>query len=103
MEKSFVSMGCCPICGKENGTILMDTRIRNGKMVESLDRHTIDPANPCDGCREKYLKEGTMVICPQNGDSVVLKNSAFVRIFGKPVPNDHIAFCSEDVIRQLNA
>lgn len=102
MEKSHVGMGCCPICQKENGTILLDTRIRNGKLMESLEKYTIDPKNPCDDCRKKYLENGTLLFCPQNGDRIVLTDVAFTRIFSNPVPKGKIAFCDEDVLNQLN-
>lgn len=97
MEKSYVTMGLCPICGKENGTILMDRRIK-----DTFERQTIDPTNPCDKCKEKYLKKGVMMFCPESGDLVVIKDKAFMGMFEQKLPKKKIAFCEQGVIDIIN-
>jgi len=94
-DKSYVSMGLCPICHKENGTILMDRRLK-----DTFEMHTLT-AEPCDACKKKYLTKGVMVLNPETGDVVVLKLSAFKRIFTCPVPPKHIIFAHDDVMQRL--
>jgi hypothetical protein len=97
MEKSYVTMGLFPICGKENGTILMDRRIK-----DTFGKQTIDPTNPCDKCKEKYLKNGVMLFCFESGDLVVLKDEAFKGMFERELPPKKIAFCEQGVIDKIN-
>jgi hypothetical protein len=95
-DKSYVTMGLCPICKKENGEILLDQRLR-----ERFGMYTMTP-NPCKECTEKYLKKGVLLLNPKNGNLVVLKTSAFKRIFDLPVPENHIGFCEQEVLDKLN-
>lgn len=96
MEKSYVTMEGCPICQKENGTILLDRRLRN-----TFDRITINPTGVCDKCKKKYLKSGVLLINPHNLRLAVIKISAFKRIFNMPVPEKHIAFMEDEVFDKL--
>jgi transcriptional regulator NrdR family protein len=97
-EKSYVSMGLCPICRKENGTILMDRRIK-----DSLERFTIDPTHVCDKCKEKYLERGVMLIEPHNGNLIVLKDEAFQQMFDKKLPKEKIAFVTQELLDSLQS
>lgn len=96
MDKSYVTLATCPICGEENGTILMDRRLK-----PTFEMHTPSP-EPCSGCKEKYLKEGILLLNPKNGDLVVLKITAFKRMFNVPVPEKHIAFVEAEVLERIN-
>ena len=95
MDKSYVTMALCPICNKDTGTILLDRRLR-----DRFEMHTVTP-EPCDKCRKKYLKTGVMLINRDTGALVVMKQSAFTRIFDKPVPSKHIAFTDSEVFNRL--
>lgn len=105
MDKSWVTLAVCPICKKDNGILLLDTRIvrKNGQpqLRETFDHHTIDPRNPCKECQDKYLKDGVLIINPETCSLVVMKTEAFTRIFDKPAPPHHIAFCDEELLRRL--
>lgn len=95
MDKSYVTMTICPICKKETGELLFDRRLR-----PTFEMHTMTP-NPCDKCKKKYLKEGIMLLNPKTGALVVIKVSAFKRIFNVPVPDKHIAFVEQEVLEKL--
>ena len=97
MDKSYVTLATCPICGEENGSLLLDKRLR-----PKFEMHT-PTLDPCDKCKEKYLKTGTLLINPQNGDLIILKDEAFDRIFNKPRPTGKICFCEQEVLDNLNA
>lgn len=89
-------MGVCPICQKDNGTILLDKRLR-----DRFEMRTIDPKNPCEKCRKKYLAKGTMIFSPTSGDLLVIKDSAFKRVFNVSLPKGKVIFCDQDVIDKL--
>lgn len=93
--KSYVTIAVCPICHKETGELLLDRRLRN-----KFNMHTVTP-NPCDKCKEKYLKKGVMLINPQNGRLAVIKTSAFKRIFNAKVPTKKIAYTDDEVLDKL--
>lgn len=94
-DKSYVTMAICPICQKETGTILLDSHLR-----PKFERHTVTP-DPCDKCKKKYLKDGVLLFDPTTGGLVVLKLSAFKRMFNVPVPPKHIAFVEAGLLKQL--
>jgi hypothetical protein len=95
-EKSYVGMQMCPICKKEATGILMDRRLK-----ASLPRQSLG-VEPCDKCRKKYLKNGILMINPYTGSLVVIRESAFKRIFkNTPVPPKRIAFAQEEVLQRL--
>ena len=64
----------CMICRRE--VILMAKR----DYVKLPEKGTTLP-QVCEECREKYLKEGILLINPDTGRLVVLKEEAFKRIF----------------------
>ena len=69
MEKSFVTLeqNVCPICGKvfETGNLLMDTRIINGKLMETFDRYTITGYSICGEC-QKMVDDGRVALVEIN-------------------------------------
>jgi len=97
MDKSFVTIAVCPICGEETGDLLIDTKLR-----ESFGMHTVTP-EPCKACREKYLSEGVLLFAPETGGVVVLKDAAYERIFSQKVPAGKVALCEAGVIEKLHA
>jgi len=97
MDKSFVTIAVCPICGEETGDLLIDTKLR-----ESFGMHTVTP-EPCKACREKYLSEGVLLFAPETGGIVVLKDAAYERIFSQKVPDGKVALCEAGVIEKLHA
>ncbi|MFA5132869.1 MAG: hypothetical protein WC444_06110 [Candidatus Paceibacterota bacterium] len=59
----------------------------------------------CEECQTKYLTEGILLINPNTGRLVVLKESAFKRIFSGP-PADQalktrIAFTDDTILEKL--
>lgn len=67
----------CMICHRE--VILMATKDQRRKLPE---KDSILP-KVCEECHEKYLTEGILLINPDTGRLIVLKESAFVQIFSK--------------------
>ena len=84
----------CMICHEE--VILMATRrIKKAVLPE---KGSILP-EVCSKCKEKYLKEGILLINPNNGRLVVLKEDAFKRIFSNTsIPPKRIAFAEDAVL-----
>lgn len=72
MEKSFVTLeqNVCPICTKvfETGNLLMDTRIKNGKLMETFDKCTITGYSICEEC-QKMIDEGRVALVEINEPS----------------------------------
>ena len=97
MDKSFVTIAVCPICGEETGDLLMDMKLR-----DSFEMRTVTP-EPCAACREKYLSDGVLLLAPATGGIVVLKDEAFERIFSQKVPAGKVALCDAEVINILHA
>lgn len=96
MSKSYVTIELCPICHKETGSLLLDRRLK-----DTFEMHTIIPSHVCEKCRSKYLGKGVMMINPQTGSIVVIKEEAFKRLFNKPIPQGKIAFAEEEVLSRL--
>jgi hypothetical protein len=97
MDKSYVTLATCPICQKENGSLLIDRRLR-----PTFDMHT-PILELCEDCKEKYLTKGVLLIAPKTGSLVVLKTEAFSRLFNKPIPKQHIVYCDQEVIDEINS
>lgn len=95
-DKSYVTLELCPICREDTGTLLLDRRLKN-----TFEKHTINPGTTCNACKEKYLKEGVMLINPETGSLAVLKEEAFKRMFNVPIPVHGIAYTEEKVVKWL--
>ena len=99
MEKSFVTLeqNVCPICGKvfETGNLLMDTRIRNGKLMETFDKYTVTGYSVCEEC-QKMIDEGRVALVeinePSDPNNLTLDN---VDRTGK------IGWMKRDIVQQL--
>lgn len=89
-------MAVCPICQEDNGTILMDRRIK-----DTFEPRTIDPAGVCDKCKKKYLTKGVLLINPKNCSLIVLKDEAFKAIMNVPIPEKKIAFCDQELLDKI--
>lgn len=92
-DKSYVTLAVCPICGKENGEILMDRRLK-----PVFEKHTTNPVGVCEKCREKYLKHGVMLVNMNSARLVVIKDEAFKRLFNKPIPKGKIVATDDEVL-----
>jgi hypothetical protein len=100
MEKSYVTMQVCPICQDTDNPmgILMDRRLKD----TFEGRYTVIPTSVCDKCKKTYLKKGIMLINPQSGKLVVIKDRAFRKVFpGKPYPKHRICFADDELIVKL--
>ena len=99
MEKSFVTLeqNVCPICTKvfETGNLLMDTRIRNGKLMETFDKYTATGYSICEEC-QKMVDEGRVALVeinePSDPNNLTLDN---VDRTGK------IGWMKRDIVQQL--
>jgi len=65
----------CMICKEE--VILMANRDSSKPLPP---KGSILP-EVCDKCREQYLKDGILIINPDSGDLIVIKETAFKKIF----------------------
>ena len=99
MEKSFVTLeqNVCPICGKvfETDNLLMDTCIRNGKLMETFDKYTVTGYSICEEC-QKMIDEGRVALVeinePSDPNNLTLDN---VDRTGK------IGWMKRDIVQQL--
>ena len=86
----------CMICHRE--VILMARKtVKKAKMPEN---GSILP-QVCDECREKYLTKGVLLINPNNGRLIVIKDEAFKRVFSGEMPEGKIAFTDDKVLDTL--
>lgn len=99
MEKSFVTLeqNVCPICTKvfETGNLLMDTRIRNGKLMETFDKYTITGYSVCEECQKMIDEERVALVEinePSDPNNLTLDN---VDRTGK------IGWMKRDIVQQL--
>lgn len=86
----------CMICQRE--VILLAKK----NMKDDLPENNVTLPKVCEECNEKYLKLGVLLINPDNGNFVVVKNSAFKKIFANtPIPIKKIAFAEQNVIETI--
>lgn len=87
----------CMICRTD--VILM--AMKNGTILPEND--TIMP-KVCQKCTEKYLKEGILLINPNNSAFVVIKDSLFSQIFDDTIlpPDNRICFTEQNVLDFIN-
>ena len=97
MDKSYVTIGICPICKGETGELLLDRRLK-----PTFDMRTIIPYSVCNNCRNTYLKAGVMLIDPKTGALAVVRNTAYRRLFHKTaLPKNKIAYCTPEVLEKI--
>lgn len=99
------SLMVCMVCGESTGVALLG-KLRND---EEAPRKIIDQ-EPCKDCREKYLKEGTMLLgsksdgkdgMQRTGSMAIIKDSLFERIFNQKPPERKICFTDEITVLNL--
>ena len=102
VDPSHVAVLVCPICGDDTGVVL-STTIEDGKLTTPFDKmRYVDPSMVCPTCREKYLKEGILLINPKTCSLAVLKVDAYMRMFpNQVITDDHIVFADEEQIEML--
>jgi hypothetical protein len=78
-NKSHVSIEqkVCPVCGKtfDSGSLLMDTRVRRGKLVESMEKTTVTGWDLCEE-HQAQTDEGyihLVEVDPDKSESMDLK------------------------------
>jgi hypothetical protein len=85
--------------------ILLDKR-----MKKSLCKNNIIPGRVCEKCEEKYLKEGILLMNPETGSLVVIKDEVFKNLVkddenGRKIMEDAVkkrrCFTEEWVIQGL--
>ena len=97
------TISACIICGKDKNEIILLGAAYKGKapmkMVTNLE--------PCDECKEKYLKNGIMLAEATDfdrkptGSISVITEEAFMRIFHAPIPPKRIVLVEEGMFREL--
>jgi deoxycytidylate deaminase len=97
------TISTCIICGKEKNEIVL----LGSAYKEQAPMHMVVSVEPCDNCKEKYLKEGILLVetddgkTPSNGNLAVIKVEAFKEIFSVEVPVHHIAFVKTGILTEL--
>lgn len=85
----------CMICHRE--VILLAKKDMKQKLPE---KDSILP-KVCEKCAKKYLEKGTLLINPDNGKLVVIKDEAFKGLFNENPPKGKIAFTNDTVVNYI--
>lgn len=86
----------CLICHRE--VILLARKDFKGDMPE---KDSVLP-QVCEKCYSKYLTKGVLLVNPDNGALVVLKDKAFKKVFNVPIPDGKIAFTEQRVLEMID-
>ena len=100
----------CIVCGKDTGEVALLGNAYKGE----APMHMVIGVEPCGECREKYLKEGVMLVeanmevnrrgkpnYKPTGKLLIVKESAFKHVFNVEVPQRHIAFVEVGVLDKI--
>jgi len=109
-NKELVSLQLCFICRTESTGILLQNKNMNKPRLESK---TIG-LEVCDKCKKKYLSKGVLLIGmieglenygkkpkTPTGNFIVIKDSAFKKIFDFEIPKGKIGFCDEKILNKI--
>lgn len=96
------SLDLCIICHEPKGVALLG-RLKDDK---EAPRDGVYSMIPCDDCREKYLKEGVLILeADYDGtptcDLVVIKEEAFKTLTTTAIPESRIARMPKDMFNEL--
>ena len=82
---------------------------RTDVILMAMNNNTILPENNtimpqvCEKCTEKYLKEGILLINPDDGALAVIKDSLFSQIFeNTSIPDGRICFTEQNILDFIN-
>lgn len=88
--------------------IVKDCLLCDSSMILMAQRNTKLPVNNtvvqpiCKECSKKYLGEGTMLVNPDTGACVIIKDEAFTGLFEQEPPKGKIAFTEQGVLDHIN-
>ena len=95
------TIAVCIICKKEKDMIAL----LGNACKEQAPMHSVIDFEPCPECREKYLKNGVMLVEFHNDSKeyvvAVIAETAFKRIFIPEVPAGRIAIVETGTFKQL--
>jgi deoxycytidylate deaminase len=95
------TIAVCIICKKEKDMIVL----LGNTCEEQAPMHSVIDFEPCPECREKYLKNGVMLVEFRNDNKTyvvaVITETAFKRLFSSEVPAGRIAIVEPGTFRQL--
>jgi len=105
------TMPICIICGEEKGEIALLGNAYKGE----APKHMVMSLEPCDKCKEKYLKKGVLLVECKNeipkgqskaqqiptGSITVIKTEAFRLVFNQPAPKEHIVKVEVGILKML--
>lgn len=101
------TMPVCIICGKETGEIALLGATYKGE----APRHMIVGVEPCSDCKEKYLKNGVLLLETNSfqtdepkiptGRMVVITVECFKRIFSTYIASDHICWIGAGLLDKI--
>ena len=87
----------CILCGKSKNEIALLGAGYKGEAPMNM----VTSPEPCAKCKKKYLSKGTMMVDPNTGDLIVMKDTAFNKMFNKPIPKQKIAFTDQDLLKKI--
>lgn len=92
----------CIICHKDKNEIALLGDAFKGE----APMHMLMDIEPCGACKEKYLKQGTLLVeCETNGVPTgavtVLKDSAFEAVFQQRIPVGKIIKVEVGILKML--
>lgn len=105
------TMPICIICGEEKGEIALLGNAYKGE----APKHMVTSLEPCDKCKEKYLKKGVLLVECKNeipegkykaeliptGNITVIKAEAFKNVFQQDVPKVRIVQVEVGILQML--
>jgi len=109
MDKSYVTMEACFICGEDTGSLLIDRRLK-----DSFEKHT-RTLTVCDKCEKNYLSKGVLLMeavqkpygytgkkKPEpTGSFLVMREEVFSKMFDKEIPEQRRVFIEPDMFKKI--
>jgi hypothetical protein len=93
----------CIICNEEKGDIALLGNAFKGE----APKHMLLDIEPCQKCRDKYLKSGTLLVEVEadrhvpTGSVTVIKDTAFKLVFNQDVPPQKIVKVEVGILQEL--
>jgi deoxycytidylate deaminase len=105
------AMSKCFVCGEvKNELYLLGSKAPKDYSEYGKNEY-IFTIEPCEVCKEKYLKSGVLLVEGEKtekgmnitGSFTVLKDEAFKRIFNQEIPSKKICFVEIGLLKKIGA